>query len=272
MGPSSLTSSQATGGELQNQLMRFEGRFSSRVSSAYRPLEKEALAPEVRLRATMDELGFLSAALDIAVGSSPEIDLLDMVTMVALGRDASGAYWKAHAPPERARALEEAFDASLDDIRTIARVVLTPDMEKELFGIIGDWRRQHPDQLGVAAVRLSEYTAPAFAAKGGLEKRASSFLSTVRGATRTADDAVLLGGRALYAAQRLPFLVRMHVQAATRDILLDVEQSMNDIEARARSLTPPLLAGLFLAGSGVAMVAAASWLFARAGARRLGVR
>jgi hypothetical protein len=249
--------------------MRFEGRFSSRISSALRPLAKEGPTPEIRVRAMMDELRQLSAALDIAVGTTPEVDLLDMVTMVALGRDLLGAYWKAHAPPERARVVQEAFDTSLEDILAVARAVITPDQEKELLAIVAAWRKEHPDQIELGAMRLSEYTGPPFAASPALEKRTSRFFATVRGATQTADDAVLLGARALYAAQRLPFLFRMHVRVATSDSLLDVKRTLDEVEAHVRRVGPPLLARVFLAGSGVAVVAAASWLFARMAGKRL---
>ena len=97
--------------ELQDDIMRFEGRFSSRLVTAFEPLiDSSDLA--VRHRAARDELDFMSAALDIAVGSEPEVNLLDMVTLVALGRDAMARRWDVDVYGEAGRAVVEAFAAS----------------------------------------------------------------------------------------------------------------------------------------------------------------
>src|SRR5215831_8380387 len=61
-------------GDLQEQLLRFEGSFSSRLMAAFRPLTRDD-RPDVRLQAMTDQLGYLSAALDIATGGSPVLDL-----------------------------------------------------------------------------------------------------------------------------------------------------------------------------------------------------
>ena len=91
--------------------MRFEGRFAARLMTAFKPLIGSPHSA-VRLSAARDELGFMSSALDIAVGSSPEVDLLDMLTLVALGRDAMGRRWSVEACGEAAHGVAEAFRTS----------------------------------------------------------------------------------------------------------------------------------------------------------------
>src|SRR5580704_2761369 len=178
-------------GDLQEQLLRFEGSYSSRLMAAFRPLTHVG-PPDVRLQAMTDQLAYLSAALDIATGGSPVLDLLDMITLVALGRDAMTSYWKANAEPDRARDIQAAFDASLEDIRAVARSTLPPDVEKELFAVIHQWQNEHPNERQVVIVRLSNYAGPTFAASDALEKRASGLLALVRRVTRTADNTFLL--------------------------------------------------------------------------------
>lgn len=123
--PSEASPDRGGHGDLQEQLLRFEGAYSSRLMAAFRPLTRVG-PPDVRLQAMTDQLAYLSAALDIATGGSPVLDLLDMVTLVALGRDAMASYWKANAEPDRARDIEAAFDASLEDIRAVVRGALPP--------------------------------------------------------------------------------------------------------------------------------------------------
>jgi hypothetical protein len=278
--------------QLQEQLLRFEGRFSARMAEAFQPLV-QATSGEVRLKAMTDELEYVSAALDIAVGPSPGLGLLDMVTLVALGRDAIASYWRENAAPEYVRPIEAAFDASLDDVRAVARTVLTPDLEKELFGIIHEWQDEHPGERHVVVVRLSEYTSPAFAASASLGKRTFGFLGLVPGLVRSADNALLLGRRTLFAAQRLPFLLRVHVQIATgealldarrafadttqnslpevqrtaanagKDVMVDVRRTIVDAEELAKRLVDDALRKMVLYGGTLVILSALAWLLAR---------
>jgi hypothetical protein len=225
--------------ELQDDLMRFEGRFSSRLISAFRPLMESPHA-DVRLRASRDTLAFMTSALDIAVGSSPEVDLLDMVTLVSLGRDAMTRRWSVPAYGDAGRAVADAFDGAHDDISAIASRVMPEEVQTELRQVVADWQRENSDQQEVATVRLSAY---AKYRPGSTTKNAGIF-SLLRGATQTADTAVLLGDRALYATQRLPYLVRLHVTIAIRETISDVKRVVG--QTAIRSLAP--LGGLALAG------------------------
>jgi hypothetical protein len=241
-------------GELQDDLMRFEGRFAARLLTAYEPLV-ESSDPSRSLRAARDELGFMSAALDIAVGSAPEVDLLDMFTLVSLGGDAMSRRWGVETAGDAARAVADAFRVSLEDISAVAAAVLTPQLEAELHQVIGDWHRENPDHDDVAGVRLSAYArfrASSNASSGGL-------FALLRGATQTADTAVLLGDRALYATQRMPFLVRLHTRIAGREILGEARQATNQVLFKAA-----------LSCAGVAAAAATSWLVANWARRLLG--
>jgi hypothetical protein len=264
-------------GVLQEQLLRFEGRFSARVTAAFRPLMR-AERPEVRVQAVTDALAYLSAALDIAISPCSELSLLDMVTLVALGKDAMRARWSASADPERVRDIETAFASCLEDIREVDRTVLSEDLERELFDIIREWQREHPDVFDVVAVRLSQYTAPALAASAALQTRTAGLVAIVRGFAHTADSAFLLGRRALFAAQRMPFLLRMHVEIATNSALLDaqrtvadtarasmpsVQVTVADATATVSNATDRLLLKLAISGGAIAIIAAASWLVAR---------
>jgi hypothetical protein len=244
--------------ELQDEIMRFEGRFASRLATAFGPLI-DSSDPNVHLRAARDELAYLSAALDIAVGSSPEVDLLDMVTLVALGRDAMARRWSDVAYGESGRRVTLAFDASLTDISQIGRrSVVTEEVENQLRVVLSDWRAENPDVDDVASVRLSAY---AYGTQGGgrLTKDASGLFSLVRGAARTADTAVLLGERALYATQRLPFLLRAHARIAVSDLFTETGRTL----ARVEGLSSRLLVPAFVFCAGVAVVSASSWLVAR---------
>jgi hypothetical protein len=234
-------------GELQDDLMRFEGRFAARLVTAFTPLI-ESSDPTLRLRAARDELDFMSSALDIAVGSAPEVDLLDMMTLVSLGGDAMGRRWSVETCGAAARGVAEAFRASMDDISAVAARVISSDVEDELQQVIREWQRENPEHDDVAGVRLSAYAKY----RTSSTTNPSGLFALLRGATETADTAVLLGDRALYATQRLPFLVRLHVRIAGGEILVEAQRAATRMLAKAA-----------LWCGAIAVAGAASWLIAR---------
>jgi hypothetical protein len=81
----------------------------------------------------------------------------------------------------------------------------------------------------------------------------------------------MLGRRALFAAQRLPFLLRMHVEIATADALLTARRTMADatreslpaVEQTVGNVSDKALLKLGLTGGAIAIVAAIAWLLAR---------
>jgi len=252
--------------------MRFEGRFSSRLAAAFEPLIASNDLSMGRC-AARDELDFVSAALDIAVGYAPEVDLLDMVTLVVLGRDAMARRWNVDVHGDTGRRVIHAFEASLDDISAIARRAISSDIEARLHHVIREWQAENPDQTTVAAVRLSAYTEHRNGTSPRLAKDASGLFSLVRGAARTADTAVLLGERAVYLVQRLPFLARAHAQIASGDAIALGMASVNATIMRAERAVNRVLLKSSFSFAGVALVAAASWFVASvARARFLGKR
>jgi hypothetical protein len=230
--------------ELQDQLMRFEGRFGARLVAAFEPLT-QSKDPAVRSRASRDMVEFMAAALDIAVGSSPEVDLLDMVTLVALGRSAMARRYTAARYDEKTRAaVVGAFQTSLEDIDGLARARFSDDFEADVRKAIAEWEEENPDVIDVASVRLSAHAAEPRGVTSPSATHAAGLLSFVRGAASTADNAVLLGERALYAAQRLPFHLRIHARIATNDLVADATRSVLDVshDAELRLRTASLAA------------------------------
>jgi hypothetical protein len=77
--------------ELQQDLQRFQGRFTARLADALAPLDHDPV-PAVR-RAGLDlQLRLSSAALDIAVGPDSDANLLDMVALVELAGEVAAGH------------------------------------------------------------------------------------------------------------------------------------------------------------------------------------
>jgi hypothetical protein len=256
--------------ELQDEIMRFEGRFTSHLITAFTPLASSS-DPDVRRRATRDKLMYMSAALDIAVGSAPDVDLLDMVTLVALGADAMRRRWDVAQYGEAGQDVIAAFDAALVDISEVARRAVSDELEANLRRVIHEWQVENPHVEDVATVRLSTF-AELGDGTTGLRKEAAGLFSIVRGAAQTADAVVMLGERALYAAQRLPFLLQLHTRVTSSDLVADFASNIDGLDRGIEKRVKRVLTLSAVACGGIVFVTAASWLLTRLLYDRLAAR
>jgi hypothetical protein len=167
-------------------------------------------------------LTYISSALDISLGPSPEANLLDMIAFIELSRSALERYWIPKVFGQRGLPLKKAFDVCAEEIWNIASKVLNPHQRKVLESIIQRWIRENPNQIFVEGVRLSQfsYTAGAKAK----QNEVGGILASVGRATVAADEAILLGQRALYYAQRAPFLMRLQAQASVQELTEEIGQ------------------------------------------------
>ena len=91
-----------TQAELQQDIERFASGFMDQVAEAGAPLG-QAPDPALREAATRQVLLYGSSILDIATGSIPEVNLLDMIVFVRLSHDAlQEQHWVAEAPWDQA--------------------------------------------------------------------------------------------------------------------------------------------------------------------------
>jgi hypothetical protein len=230
--------------ELQQDLQRFQGRFTARLAEALAPLDSDP-DPATR-RAAMDlQLRLGSAALDIAVGPDSDANLLDMVSLVELSEDVAASHPAGAALAARGVLLHDALKKANDDVWHIARKVLAGPEEQQLRRIIQRWKAENPEQVRVSSVRLSEFANPMAAGFNTVSGEAGGLLAGVRKAVQSADQARLLAERALFAAQRLPFLLRMHLRLGSQILMADVRSEVMPVLAAARQA---LRTGLLISG------------------------
>jgi hypothetical protein len=237
--------------ELQQDLQRFQGRFSAWLADAVDPLMNDP-SPLVR-RGAMDlQVRFASAALDIALGPDTDTNLLDMVTFVELARSNVLAHWVPSVfGGKQAPALAAALDRASDDVWQVARTVLSEPEEGQLRRIIERWKADHPDQLHVAQMRLPGFANPADAGFASMHDEVTGLFSGVKKAVQSADQVRLLGERALFAAQRMPFLIRAQARLGSQQLLADVHTDLAPALATARRALKGALLLSVLVGLGL---------------------
>jgi hypothetical protein len=234
--------------EIQEDLQRFSSQFTERVAQALEPLTSDHASPLLE-QALKRSLLYFSAVVDISAGPIPEVNLLDMVVFVTLSRDAFENHWLPEVFGEAGRALLDVLRCSADEIWNIGAKVLDAQQRDTLRETVRVWQEAHPMQVRVEGIRLSAFSS---VAGGARESRlATGLLANVRAATRTADQAVLLGERFMFLAPRIPFIVRLHARLGTLELLGDSAAKLAQLEPvlqRVHELEPMLADASALVG------------------------
>jgi hypothetical protein len=207
--------------ELQQDLQRYAAQFTETVTQAMEELER---SPDRRIsdEALRRNVAYASAAIDIATGPFPEVNLLDMIVFVHLSRSAADRYWVPDVyGAEAGTRLVDAFQRVEQELWRIADKALDGERKNDVLSLADDWLTDNPGQVRVEGIRLTDFSALAGEAARARAERARGLLSSVRSATQSADQALLLAEQAMFLAHRIPFLVRMHARIAAREIVSD---------------------------------------------------
>jgi len=212
--------------ELQQELERFTTLFTDRISQATAILDRSA-NPNVRDEALRKGLLYISSAIEIATGPDPEIDLLDMIVFVRLSRAVLERHWIPELYGPDGADLAEVFAKAEDELSRVATRALSPAQRQDLDHLVDAWLAENPTQFRVEGIRLADFSEAAGSAAAKRAGQAKGLLASVKGAARTANQAMLLSERALFLVHRLPFLWRLQSRLAVREILSDAITSLS---------------------------------------------
>lgn len=245
--------------ELHQELQRFTTRFTDRITQAAETLERSS-SPGVRDEALRKNLLYVSAAMEIATGPVAEVNLLDMIVFVRLSGRLVERHWIPEVYGERGAELAKAFATSDEELSDIAKQVLTVAQRDQLTALVNDWIADNPAQIRVEGVRLADFSAAAGRVEAERARQAKGLLSSMKTATKTANQALLLSERGLFLFHRLPFLWRLQARLGAREMLNDAVAQLTEgaqspiakVTRQARQLTrgAVLCAGL-IGGAGI---------------------
>ncbi len=223
--------------ELQQELQRFTTQLADRVTQATEILERSS-RPGVRDEALRKNLLYVSSAMEIATGPFAEINLLDMIVFVRLSRSALERHWIPNLYREQGAELAEVFARSERELGGVAERALSDDQRRNLSQIIDGWLAENPDQVRVEGIRLADFSSVAGQMASARALTAKGLLSSVKTATRAANQALLLSERGLFLFHRLPFLWRLQARLAGREMMGDaITQLVEDPSAPIPRIT-----------------------------------
>ena len=206
--------------ELQQEMQRFASQFTDRITQATEALEESSHRAEVRHEALRKNLRYIAAALEIATGPVAEINLVDMIVFVRLSRAVLERHWIPELYGTDGAELAQIFARSQADLDEVAARALSFEHRRELTSLTDAWLADNPEQFRVEGIRFSDFAAAAGAAgERALEVR--GLLSSVKTATRAANQALLLSERVLFLLNRMPPLWRLQARLGAREMLDD---------------------------------------------------
>jgi hypothetical protein len=211
---------------LQLELQRFGDEYASRTMNALDEYAALAGTPEARRQALQWKVSVTSASVMIASGASPIVGLMDMLAMSAITRTALEEVWiKTDGGA--------AFQPWLDTCRsleteawTLAATYLSVEQQQELRDAIRQWWTNNPRAHAGFFARPAEFSSLVRQTHSRSDRPGSVFnlvgidpTAGLEPAVREVTRTRLFAERALYMAQRMPFLVRFQTELLTEDLL-----------------------------------------------------
>jgi hypothetical protein len=201
--------------ELQQQLFRFTDQYLAQLLGAVEQLD----AADPRLTREMAQrirVGYAGDVWMAASGPNIYADLLDLVTVIALSRIVIEEHWIPEIFGDSAAPLLKVVSNAERDIWTIAAGVLSAEEQDELRQAIRIWREENPEAVNamyVRAIGLAKSVADASPSDRARSRSVFRFLMVdplagLDPATRELAQTRLTAERAVYIAQRLPFVMR----------------------------------------------------------------
>jgi hypothetical protein len=219
-----------TEAQLQSHVMSFADRFVSILITALQEFDARKPSKQNRYEVRALITYSLSNGYIIAAESDPDIALLDMLSMVTLGRiifekEGLSKYGKAVEP------IIAGFRTAEKDIRKIAAIVLTPDELRNLMTIINRWRKQNPEVIFYPLVRFSNFAGERRESTLTRAEEAEGLFESVESASETVEEMRLLAERGMYLATRMPQLWGMFGELWLSNILdnPDIKKTLTDL-------------------------------------------
>jgi hypothetical protein len=233
--------------ELQEDVQRFAVQLIERTGRAAVEIMGSAGPDKTSTEALRRAVIYESAALDIATELVPEIALLDLLVFVHLNRRVLSEYWIPNVLGERGRPFLAAFEQAEGQLVPIASKLLDAGQREALIRHVDEWRSNNPELILVEFVRLNDFSARAGGgAAVARPEEVRGLLASVRSATKSADQAVLLAERALFLASKLPFVLRHQARLGAREVIGDTMDLLGSTDALVESVKnlQPILAEL----------------------------
>ncbi len=197
--------------ELQSSIMSFADRLASILMTAFARYDKSGPIVKDRNEVQSIVVYALWNAYIIASESDPGIALLDMISMVTLGRiifEDQGI--KTFGP--NVEPLVKGFRKAEKDILGVAILTLDQEQLDDLMVLINRWRKANPNVTYFPFIRFSNFAAERRESKLARSEAPDGLIDSVEAVTQQAEEMRLLAERGLYLGTRMPQLASLFAE------------------------------------------------------------
>jgi hypothetical protein len=211
--------------DLQVQVQRFADDYAVQTTSAVDQYVRQVGTDAARVQGLRWKLAAASAAISIASGPQPKANLLDLVSLAVLNRQAIEGF---HRNDPNGPAFEHWLETSRaleTSAWELAAARLPPEQVTELRTALEEWQARNPTTSSLFAARPLEFASLLKTARSRTKDVNSVFSLVGLDPTAGLDPAVrevtlsrLFAERALYTLQRFPLLLRWQTELLGEDL------------------------------------------------------
>ena len=209
--------------QVQSQLMGFADRHYAAIYQAAWEFQMALPTPQARQDAARERLVSLLVPTDIATGPNPGNALLDMVVYVTLKRMVWEDYWGPEVFGNAAENMIDAYRIMEADIWEVAADVYTLEQLEDLRRLIREWRGKHPDQVTIAAMRLSELSESRQVSTLVEAGKPGGLIAPIEEANRNIEETRMLAERMVFMLNRMQISVNLQLDLAFANVTIQPE-------------------------------------------------
>jgi hypothetical protein len=228
--------------ELQAKVMRFADGYVGRMIAPVAAFQTGDSTATERLAAQAWKVSQATSAYTIASGSNPQANALDFVVLAALSRMVVQDQWVGGQFGERARPLYD-VQRQLETLSwELVADVLNEGQKQNLRSMIETWRARNPKVEAVAYIHFASFAHSIEQPGQPLDTSLLSLvgldpLASLDPAVHQIAQTRQLAERAIYYAQRSPYLLEMQVERLTYQLAVMPEtgQILADVGRTSRA-------------------------------------
>lgn len=228
---------------LQTDLQRFADEYATRTIEAFAAYAESVGTAEARHQVLRWKVAVNTDLLTIVTGPNPQANLIDLLALATLTRMSFERFGEqTDGSPALERVLEIMRTLELYAWNHLAAKAFTAAQQQELRNFLERWWEMNPSGQPIFFARPAESRSLIRPTDPGATRPGSIFalvgLDPIAGldpAVREVTRARLLAERGLFMAQRMPFLLRWHLEMLTTDLLR--EQSIGEILTQTADLS-----------------------------------
>jgi hypothetical protein len=211
---------------VQARLQRFADEYANRTTVVLDEYASRAKTDEERARALRWKIAAATTAVTIAGGPDPQANLLDFLALTTVTRMTLEDVWIKTPDGAAFQPWLDCSKALEAEAWTLASIVMSRDQQQEVRDAIRSWWEANPDVRQGFFGRPQELSTLIRRTASRSPRPGSIFSVVGLDPTAGLDPAVrevtrsrLFAERAMFMAERMPFLLRWQIELITDDLL-----------------------------------------------------